>query len=203
MDISRAPPAEIEARLEALIGRGALAEAATAIVRSYGPGILGYLAALLRDDDAAREAFSEFAEELWRSLPRFAKKSSVKTWAYAIAYHSALRQRRARARRRMRPLRDSEYSKIAASAEATSRSFARTAADRKLDALRKSLTDEEQTLLVLRVDRRMPWEEIAEVLGVSRARVPLLRKRFQRLKERLKQAARREGLLSVPEGDPT
>jgi len=197
MDVSGPPPTELEGRLEALIAGGALAEAATAVIRGYGPGILGYLATLLREDEAAREAFSEFAEELWKALPRFAKKSSVKTWAYAIAYHCALRYRRARARRRARPLRDSEFSKIAASVHATSRAFSRTAADRKLDALRKSLTDEEQTLLVLRLDRRMSWEEIAEVLGSPPGGSSTLRKRFQRLKDRLRRAAEREGLVAV------
>jgi RNA polymerase sigma-70 factor (ECF subfamily) len=164
-------------------------------VQAYGPGILGYLATLLRDDEAAREAFSEFGEELWKSLPRFAHKSTVKTWAYSIAYHCGLRYRQAQARRRTRPLRTSEYSKLAASIEAASRSFSRSAADRKLDVLRRTLTDEEQTLLVLRLDRQMAWDEIAQVLGPEGVEVAALRKRFQRLKERLRAAAEREGLV--------
>lgn len=199
MDVSGPPRTDLEERLGAWVSEGAFAEAATAIVRSYGPGILGYLATLLRDDEAAREAFSEFAEELWKALPRFARKSTLKTWAYSIAYHSALRYRRRRARRRTRPLRDSEYSKIAASVRDTSSAFSRSVADRKLEVLRKSLTDEEQTLLVLRLDRGMSWEEVAEVLGAAPSEVATLRKRFQRLKDRLRRAAVREGLIAPKE----
>lgn len=169
--------------------------AASAIVRGYGPGILGYLATLLGDADVARDAFSEFAEELWRSLPRYGGRSTAKTWAYAIAYHCALRQRRARGRRRTRPLRESEYSRLAADVATTaSRSFSPSAAEQKLVVLRRALAPEEQTLLVLRLDRQMSWEEIAVVLG-TKATATTLRKRFERLKARLRSLAEREGLL--------
>jgi RNA polymerase sigma-70 factor (ECF subfamily) len=148
--------------------------------------VLGYLAVLLRDEDDARDVFSAFGEELWRSLSRFERRSSAKTWAYAIAYRCALRHRRERARQRMRPIRDSEYSKLAAGVRSVSRSTSRSAADRQLDALRAALDDEEQTLLVLRIDRRMAWGEIAKVLGAEATTAPALRKRFQRLKQRLR-----------------
>jgi RNA polymerase sigma-70 factor, ECF subfamily len=115
---------------------------------------------------------------------------------YAIAYRCALRFRRTRARRRTRPLRDSELSKIGASIRATSRAFFCTDEDRRLDALRSTLSDEEQTLLVMRLDRNMSWQEVVEVLGTAPSGVPALRKRYQRLKERLRQAAAREGLVS-------
>jgi RNA polymerase sigma-70 factor, ECF subfamily len=188
---------DVEDRVAALLAAGAPADAATAIVRGYGPGILGWLAALLGDDEAAREVFSAFGEELWRALPRFERRSSAKTWAYAIAWNCARRWRRTRARRRTRPLRDSEYSKIAASVAEASRTFARTAAGRRLDALRRTLSDEEQALLVLRLDREMEWRDIARVLGEKGAAAPAaLRKRYQRLRERLRRAAEAEGLLS-------
>jgi RNA polymerase sigma-70 factor (ECF subfamily) len=184
-------PDDTEARLVTELRAGNRAEVATAIVRDYGPGLLGYLGAMLRDDEAARDAFSELAEELWKSLPRFAFRSSLKTWAYSIAYHCVLRARRAQARRRTRPLHDSEYSKLAA---AVSRSFARSAADRKLDALRATLDDEDHTLLVLRINRGMAWHDIGVVVGAD---ATTARKRFQRLKERLRRDAQRAGLIDA------
>src|SRR3954464_4588690 len=81
------------AELEAAIGRslesGQLSQAATGVIRGYGPEILGYLAAVLRDDDAAAEAFSRFAEDLWKGLPGFRRKSSIRTWAYRVAWNAA------------------------------------------------------------------------------------------------------------------
>lgn len=185
-----------EARILDLIESGKLADAATVIIREYGPGLLGYLGAMLRDDEAARDAFSELGEQLWKSLPRFARRSSVKTWTYSIAYHCVLRYRRAAARKRTRPLRDSEYSKIEASVKTLGQSFSRTAADQKLDVLRQSLTDEEHTLLVLRLDRGMSWQDVGEVLDATTpAAQAALRKRFERLKTRLRERAIREGLV--------
>jgi RNA polymerase sigma-70 factor (ECF subfamily) len=193
----RAPdPDALEARLAALLDAGALADTATLVVHGYGPGILGYLTALLREPDAAREAFAEFGLELWKGLPRFERRSSVKTWAYAIAYHCAQRSRRGDARRRTRPLTDSECSELVAAVRVTSEAFSPTEADRRLAVLRGTLSDAEQTLLVLRLDRRMEWRDIAVVLGEEGPAAPAaLRKRFQRLKERLRETAIREGMI--------
>lgn len=186
---------EFEVRVLASLDAGALADAATSIVNGYGPGILGYLGAMLRDDQAARDAFSEFGEQLWRALPSFERRSSVKTWAYAIAYRCALRGRRARARNRARPFRTGECSLLMASVESLGSSYSRSAQERRLDTLRQSLDEVDQTLLTLRLDREMSWEEIASVLGSEVDAAPALRKRFQRLKERLRRLAREQGLM--------
>jgi RNA polymerase sigma-70 factor (ECF subfamily) len=67
----------------------------------------------------------------------------------------------------------------------------------KLVKLRDSLDPEEQTLLILRVDKAMPWEDVAEVLGADGDPVSpaALRKRFERLKEKLGRLAREQGLI--------
>lgn len=188
-----------ESRVLAAIDAGDFAMAATLIVREYGPGLLGFIASIVRDDQVTRDVFSEFGEELWKALPRYAKQSSVKTWAYAVAYRCVLRQRRQLARRRTRPLRDSEYSQLAASIRTASRTFSRSAAERKLDVLRARLRPDEQTLLILRLDRQMSWDEIAAVLRIRSTAAPAVaRKRFQRLKQRLRADAEREGLLGTP-----
>ncbi len=66
-----------------------------------------------------------------------------------------------------------------------------------LAELRAELSDEEQTLLVLRIDQQLAWEEIAEVLAtpVATPDAAMLRKRFERLKERLARLARDRGLV--------
>jgi len=69
-------------------------------------------------------------------------------------------------------------------------------ADRLLK-LRESLDREEQTLLILRVDKAMAWEDVAEVLRADGdpATPAALRKRFERLKEKLGRLAREQGLI--------
>jgi RNA polymerase sigma-70 factor (ECF subfamily) len=63
--------------------------------------------------------------------------------------------------------------------------------------LRESLDHEEQTLLILRVDKGMPWEDVAEVMRADGepATPAALRKRFERLKEKLGRLAREQGLI--------
>jgi RNA polymerase sigma-70 factor (ECF subfamily) len=61
-----------EEQVRALCARGDHAGAATAIVRDYGPEILGFLMATHRDPVEANDTFAEVAEGVWRGLPGFA-----------------------------------------------------------------------------------------------------------------------------------
>ena len=73
-------------------------------------------------------------------------------------------------------------------------------------SLREKLTPEEQTLLILRVDRQMSWRDIATVMHDEEAGEPdeaelkrnaaALRKRFERVKNNLRELAREQGLVS-------
>jgi RNA polymerase sigma-70 factor (ECF subfamily) len=72
-----------------------------------------------------------------------------------------------------------------------------------LTRLRDELPQEDRTLLVLRVDRGLPWEDLARVFldeespaeGDLRRESARLRKRYQLVKERLRVRAREVGLL--------
>ena len=67
----------------------------------------------------------------------------------------------------------------------------------KFMKLYESLDSEERTLLSLRVDKAMPWEEVAEVMRADGepATTDALRERFERLKEKLGRLAREQGLI--------
>src|SRR5580693_175827 len=90
---------EIRSRHE----RGDIDGATEAALNLYGPEVWNFLVALhRRDEDAAADALSLFAEGLWSSFPRFAWHCSLRTWAYAIARRSSLRVRRDGGRRAAR-----------------------------------------------------------------------------------------------------
>ena len=68
--------------------------------------------------------------------------------------------------------------------------------------LREELPAEDQALLILRVDKQLDWNELAQVLSEDelagdalRRESARLRKRFQMIKERLRKRAEEEGLL--------
>jgi RNA polymerase sigma-70 factor, ECF subfamily len=190
--------AALEARIGQHLESGQLAEAATEALKGYGPEILGYLTSVLRDRTAANDVFAEFSEDLWTGIAGFRKQSSFRTWAYKLAWNAAQQFWRDPFRRHVRRLATSEYSLLADRLRASSlRRDSHAAADR-LASLRESLKPDEQTLLILRVDRGLSWKEIANVFAEAEEEPPdpaALRKRFERLKERLLRLAKKEGFI--------
>jgi RNA polymerase sigma-70 factor, ECF subfamily len=190
--------AALEGRIRKHLERGQLAEAATQALKGYGPEVMGYLVSVLRDRCAASDVFADFSEDLWKGIAGFRKESSFRTWAYRLAWNAAQMYWRDPYRRHVRRLATSEYSLVAERLRVSSlRQDPRAAADR-LAKLRESLKPEEQTLLILRVDKGLSWKEIALVLAEAEDAPPdvgALRKRFERLKERLLRLAKKEGVL--------
>jgi RNA polymerase sigma-70 factor (ECF subfamily) len=185
-----------EDRVKQLIAAGDQRGAATLALREYGPKILGYLQVMLRDEADAADAFSVFAENLWKGLESWRGEASLRTWSYKLAWNAALNLRDEAWRRHGRRFRPSEASALAD--EIRTKTVVKVERQRaQLATLRAELNDEEQTLLVLRIDQGLAWEEIAEVLATAEARpdAAMLRKRFERLKERLSKLARDHGLV--------
>jgi RNA polymerase sigma-70 factor, ECF subfamily len=195
--MSKADHDALEEQLAAALDAGRLSDAATAAIRGYGPQILGYLGGVLRDDGLADEAFSRFAEDLWKGIAGFRRESSFRTWAYRVAWSAARDIQTEAFRRRGRRLETEEVSKIVEEVRSSSAAFLKQDARDRLDKLRKSLSAEDQTLLILRVNRELSWKDVALVLSTPEVPVdePALRKRFERIKTRLRKLAEAEGVL--------
>lgn len=200
---------ELEREIRAHCERGELQDAAAAAVRGYGPEIYGFLVAFHRQKDDASEVFAAFTERLWRGLPGFEWQCSFRTWAYAIARNTSLTYRR-QARRRAEmygPLPEgSQLSALEQPARSETASYLKTHRQTRMAALRESLPREDQELLVLRVDKKLPWRDLARVLlhpedgscpsdQLLEREAARLRKRYQLVKEQLYEMGRREGLL--------
>jgi len=187
---------ELEERLHQLIAAGDLRGAATEAIRGYGPQVLQVLRAMLRDEAEARDAFSQFAENLWKGIGTFRGEASFKTWSLRLACNAARNQRDEAWRRRGRRLATREASALAE--EVRTRSVVRVERQRQaLDRLRQALSVEEQSLLVLRLDQGLSWNEVADVLAEKGkpAEPAALMKRYERIKERLGKLARDQGLV--------
>ncbi len=185
---------DLATQIDERLASGEVEAAASLAIEGYGPSVFGYLCTLLDEDDA-QDVFSQFAEDLWRGLPGFRRECPLRAWAFRIAWHAAARFRRDPYRARAQRLPSSAASRLAAS---VARSSVLPGNRReRLGRLRAALPLEDQTLLVLRVDKEMGWEEVAAVLSGEGEPVTAvaLRKRYERLKERLAQMARDEGLI--------
>src|ERR671928_150340 len=85
--------AAVQSRGQELVAAGDVAAAATEALRALGPEILRFLRSVLRDEEDAADAFSHFAENLWKGLPSFRGQASLRTWAFRIAWNSAMNLR--------------------------------------------------------------------------------------------------------------
>jgi RNA polymerase sigma-70 factor (ECF subfamily) len=198
--------ATIEDTIRAHWAGGDFAQAAEHALRSYGDEIYRFLYGFHRDQHHADEVFSAFAERMWRAIPAFRWECSFRTWSYTLARNAA-RNHLAHAgvvRRVEQPLpAASVISAIADQVRTQTVSFLRSEVRDGIAKLRDALTEEERTLLVLRVDRELDWDDVVRVMcdgevldeaGHKRA-AARLRKRFQTLKEKLARQAREQNLL--------
>lgn len=192
-------PAQVDGEVEALITRGAIDEATALVLRAYGPELFSFLHAIVPRGDHADEAFSVLSIAVWRSLGSFERRSSLRTWLYVLARRAIARAQRG-VRRDEVPL-SSASALDALVAEVRQTSLPQLAAVRdQFAALRAQLPPDDQMLLVLRVDRELPWRDVAEVMadGADDAEVDrvasTLRKRFERVKDRIRTLAREAGL---------
>lgn len=182
-------------RVRACLARGDQDAATTAALEALGPAVFGYLSAILEEDEA-HDAYSFFEEDVWRGIATWRGEGSFRAWAYRVAWNAARRVLRDTYRRRRERLRSSAASRLPAPLPSSSR-LGRSARLEALRELRATLSPEEQSLLVLHVDRELDWAEVATVLGDGRrVSEAALRKRFQRLKDRLAATARRKGLVT-------
>lgn len=196
----------LEARIRGHAGAGRMREAATAALEGYGPELLGWLVAALGDAGDAEDVFSMLSEDLWRGLPGFRWECSMRTWLYTLARHARARLERSPHRRAARRADRSTLADVEEAVRSRTRPWLRTEVKDRFTALRDELPEDDRSLLVLRVDRRMAWDDIARVMGgdeavddTGRRRVAArLRKRFSALKERLRRRAAEEGLVVEP-----
>lgn len=71
-------------------------------MRAYGPAVYRYCRQQTGDEDLAQEAQQMTFVQAHESLPRFAGRSSLKTWLFGIARHRCLDLLKVTRRRRQR-----------------------------------------------------------------------------------------------------
>lgn len=195
---------QFELELRKHFERGDFERIATLFLERYGHELLGFLCDRLHSSTKGADVFSTFAEDFWRGLPGFAWRSSLRAWAYALARNAAYRYTHGEGQNRHRTFSDdSPFGLELARLRTNTQLHKQTEVKSRMRALRERLSEEEQTLLILRVDRGMSYKEIAVVLGGSQEldaaevarQAANLRQRFQQVKARLRSLAVEDGLL--------
>lgn len=194
----------VETSVRELIERGDLDEAASLTITHYGPELHGFLCAIARDPDLAAEAFAAASEHVWRGIAKFRWDASLRTWAYQISRNALYQLRRDPRRRAERNLPLSIASSIAAVPRSTTAPYQRSEVMAGLRDLIASLDEDEREILILRLDRRMSWKDIARTMAADdepastlHQRCAALRKRYERTKSLLKKLALERGILDT------
>ena len=167
----------------------------------YRAEVYSFLCARLRSEADAHEVFAQTSEDAWRGIGSFRWQCYFRTWLYTLARHAAIRFERSPANRAGRRVSLSRAPEEIERERSRTRPYLRTDVKDRLAALRETLTPDEQSLLVLRIDRGLSWDEVSRVLydegegddeSIRRHAVNL-RQRFRQLTERLRERARKEG----------
>jgi RNA polymerase sigma-70 factor (ECF subfamily) len=192
----------VENEARALAASGDVNGAVTVGIQGYGDEVYSFVMARVRDDDVAADIFGQTCADLLASMPAFQWRCSLRTWFYRLARASAVKYQRQPGNRPDRRVALSQVSDALDQVRSRTQLHLRSEVKDRLRALRDQLDPDEQQLLMLRIDRDLGWSEIAEIVddeddpqAVARASARL-RQQFQALKERLRDLAIADGLLS-------
>lgn len=200
----------IEQRIRDAHARGEHEAAATLGIETYGREVLSFLITHV-GHQRAQEVFSDFLEDFWRGFPNFTWRSSLRTWTYILARHASVRYLRGPQQRRVQLATSGEFTNLSERIRSDTAAYLRTEVKDRFRELREQLPEDDQTLLILRIDRNLSWNELAMVMagpGVvlsdSELETASARQRthFKRAKERLKKLAQAEGLLPRSDDEP-
>jgi hypothetical protein len=173
------PVTEVDSRVRELIDRGDVSAAAALFLDKYGPDVFGFLSGVLEDTRVARATYKGFVKRVSAELPAFQWKCSPRVWLYYLARRELEARRSSATRSESKQVGETEVWRDAGLIKV-------------IGAVRRTLSEEERELLILRVDRLLDWYSLAITrLGetamfaaiVTEARV--LRKRIERLLERI------------------
>lgn len=188
--------------------QGDLRKTMTLIVEAYGLETLAYLRAVTQPS-VADDVYGQAVLDLWEGLKDFRWQCSARTYLFSVARNALARHHKlaGRARRREDAFARVQWllEMVASDTRTKTPPHLRSEIKQRVRQLRESLPEDEQTLLILRIDRRLSYRELVRVMGEADAELDdealaraaaRVRKRFQVAKNKLRELMRDDGLLS-------
>lgn len=172
-------------------------EGASALaLAELGPEIFGFLTALHPPPGDARLVFEKFSERLSRRLPTFDWTCSLRTWAYKQARQTSLD---------FRPGTEPTVELEGGVSRVIGQVLRATGVvhSPEVDSNRAALTPDERVLILLRVDKKLTWDELVVVLHddvppdeqARAAAVATLKSQFRIAKDKLVAVAATMGIV--------
>jgi RNA polymerase sigma-70 factor, ECF subfamily len=154
------------------------------IYAELAPALLGYLRA--RRASHPEDALGEVMLQIVRDLPCFeGGERDFRAWAFTIAHHRLLDERRRSARRPAEPLSAPELERLGPRGDAEEDAHRALSAER-VGRLLARLSSDQQEVILLRVLGDLTSEEVAQVTGKTAGAVKALQRRgFEAIKSEL------------------
>ncbi|WP_127123236.1 RNA polymerase sigma factor [Chryseotalea sanaruensis] len=129
------------------------------------------------DRDARNDLFQEIVLQLWRSFPTFRGEAKITTWMYRIALNTAISGLRKQGRSiKTEDIREKHFNFSDDSDDTLEENY------QKLQWAIRQLTEIERAMIMMALDE-IPYEEIAETIGITQNNV---RVRMNRIREKIK-----------------
>lgn len=148
----------------ALIQRGERAAALTSLMRRHGVAVYRYCREELHDRTLADDVHQQIFIQAHRDLDRFAARSTLRTWLFAIARHRVLDAAKSRRRAQAHIEEDDTADTPDPSPPPGERLDEARLQHALIDCLRK-LGDHVRSTLVLRYQQALTFEELGAVFG--------------------------------------
>ena len=172
------------------------------IIERYGAGLLGFLVDRASSRSDAEEIWGRAAEKFARHAGSFAGRGSLRAWAYRVAKNALADFYGANGKRSFTGLTGNP---VEAPTPTEKPPWLQTEVKQRVRELRAQLSDVDQDLLVLRIDRDFSWKEVAEYLNggpfdneedLARA-ASNASSQFRHAKRRLKNLMEQDGLMAT------
>lgn len=129
------------------------------------------------DRDARNDLFQEIVLQLWRSFPTFRGEAKITTWMYRIALNTAISGLRKQGRSiKTEDIREKHFNFSDDHDDTQEENY------QKLQWAIRQLTEIERAMIMMALDE-IPYEEIAETIGITQNNV---RVRMNRIREKIK-----------------
>jgi RNA polymerase sigma-70 factor (ECF subfamily) len=196
--------AEIERQVRSCLQAHDPRAAAARALENLGPDVLRFMSARLADRAQAEEGYLQFSEDVWVGLPAFRWESSLRAWMFVLARSAATRVSRKRRREVELPPGFANLPQLREHVRSTTARYLRLDIKDRMREIRQRLDEDDQTLLILRIDRKLEWDDLAVVMNEMPSdaqerdiedAVSRVQTRFRTAKKRLRGLVEAEGLL--------
>lgn len=130
------------------------------------------------DKDARNDLFQEIVLQLWKSFPSFRGEAKITTWMYRIALNTAI----SGYRKQTRNVKTEDLQEMHFNISENYGGDEREEDLQKLQWAIRQLSEIERAMIMMALEE-VPYEEIAETIGITQNNV---RVRMNRIREKLK-----------------